>query len=60
VEHSRNTAGPTDNRKFNELESENLDLKITNRVNVIVIEFIQKSGVISMKNCWSQAGRWAN
>jgi len=27
---------------------------------VIVIEFIQKSGVISMKNCWSQAGRWAN
>ena len=42
VKHPGNSAGSTNDRKLNELERENLDLKITNRAKEIVIERMQK------------------
>ncbi len=42
VKHRGNIAGTTNDRKLNELERENLDLKITNRAKEIVIECMQK------------------
>lgn len=41
VKHPGNSAGPANDRRFNELERENMDLKITNRAKEIVIERMQ-------------------
>ncbi len=48
VKHRGNIAGTTNDRKLNELERENLDLKITNRAKEIVIERMQqeRDGII--------------
>ncbi len=41
VKHSGNSVNATDDQKFNELERENMDLKITNRAKEILIERMQ-------------------
>jgi hypothetical protein len=42
LKHLENSVGPTNDRKLNELESENMDLRITNRAKEIVIGRMQK------------------